>query len=180
MTSNKSRPWAQRLQCLYELRWTGYRSCCPLTRGPDDLFCTFHGLVDPHWGIRQGLPVHMRGRYSLEAPSFSGDGRIIFSSRAGKIYKIFWLDPTPATEVLNSLKGDVVTLKGINHNGDRLVFTGSTMASTISEYVGAWNVYIMNTRTGAAKKLWNEDHVPKPGWDLLSVAFWNNSLILFL
>ena len=178
----QNEPWARRLQFLHTTRFLPDDQCCALSIGPDNLFCTPNGLVDPHRGVRQELPLHPEDPESTTAPVFSGDGRILFYSDSRKIYKIFWLDPIPKTEVLALSKlvpyrRVRITLLGNSRNGDYLVFTreGGNEAEN-------WNGYIMDTRTGATNALWDRDQVPDyhAYLDLFFLVFWNDTLILIL
>lgn len=179
----QSKPWARRLQSLHTNKFPPRDGCCALTIGPDNSFCTPSGLVDPHWGVQQELPLHPGDPESRAAPIFSGDGRIVFYSDSRKIYKIFWLDPIPITEVLalpevaSSLSKTRTNLVGNNYNGDYLVFTTECRSE-----VETWGAYIINTRTGAGNALWDKDDVPKfdDDLDLFFLFFWNDTLILIL
>lgn len=198
----QSQPWARRLQCLHHVMNDALvdadnprestddvspNPCCPLAIGPDECFATLHGLVDPHRGLRQGLPAYPANRKDRHFPVFSPDGRILFYSEpeigSRKIYKVFWLDPVPTTETLYlpdwfpSTWWCKTTLRGISHGGDYLVFT------KVEEGPGraTCTVYMLNTRTGAAKDLWSANVVHyNQDWFLRKVVFWNRSLILLL
>lgn len=189
----QSQPWARRIQLLWANEGWFEKSCCPLTIGPDDLFCTPSGLVDPQRGIRRPLPVmpadmkpfpvmpvDIDNSRASPIAAFSGDGRILFieDPPARRIYKIFWLDLIPNTEILDlsalPLSSDVNTairLSCINHDGNYLV------VETINKVQGSdhrEHVSLMNTSDCTAKLLLDHDD------DLLDGQFWNTSLILMI
>lgn len=172
----QSQAWARRLQCLHTTHY-GYiisqPYCCPLTVGPDGLFATPHGLVDPHRGVAHPLDPECR-----DLPAFSGDGRILFYADSRKIYKVFWRDPSPPTEILH-LPGWVpsanhtISVRGISHDGDYLVFKMTPL-----HYMFSGSAYLMDTRTGAVNSLWGRDCRPELHVQVHRVVFWNHSLII--
>lgn len=177
----QSQPWAGRIQLLVTNEPWSWQSCCPLTIGPDDLFCTPSGLVDPQRGIRRPLPVMPDIDTSRASPAraFSGDGRILFilDSPARRVYKISWLDPIPTTEILDlSDVNDIYHLSCINHDGNYIV-----IEARADSFYSLRHVSLMNTCDCITTSLWNDhvlkydDHVYRP-----VIGFWNTSLILMI
>lgn len=170
-----SQAWARRVQCLQTTETSFYNSFCPLTIGPDDCFCTPHGLVDPRRGLRHPLPVSERWA------AFSGDGRALFHSGSGlgegegEFYKSSWLDPSATAQVLplpaDRISRGVYNLPyAVNHNGDYLVFMLQPHDP------GCSNAHLMDTRTGALTALWPDDHALRANnW---FCVFWSDSVIL--
>lgn len=182
----QNRPWARRLQVLFtNTEWDD--SCCPLTARPDGLFCTPSGLVDPHRGIRQALPVKQGpSLYS----AFSGDSRVLFITNyeGNWIEKICWLKSMPTRELLDlsllvpsTLNDSPDTLSrfesidAIDHDGNQIVIRIRVEGQDNVRY------YLMNTVIRTVYALCDEKNVPIHYKYFLPafMCFWNQSLIRF-
>ena len=184
-----TRPWARRHQILVlDESWFN-DSCCPLTAGPDDLFCTPSGLVDPYRGIRQALPVNEREGL---CSAFSGDGRVLFflDSSNRRIDKVFWLNTVPTTESLDlspliqspldDSQEITYELRAIDHDGNRIVIETEMHADGRDKQ---HRFYMMHTVTHTVHALWHENNVPSfvqsdSIENLEGMCFWNKSLIM--
>ena len=192
----QSQPWARRLQCLTAWHpwptWFGYATPCSLSMGPNDLpsdlFCTPSGLVDPHGGVQQPLPLSLIGNTNEDVRlAYSGDGKILFKlnhKNTQQIEKIFWMQPEPTVEKLylspvvpSSSETDII-LTVINHDGTLIVFHTSTSSMTKLRLT----YYLMDTcRSTANTWLLFEETVeetvsPRLMEDRVFVL-WNTSLI---
>ena len=197
----QTRPWARRLQCLSTHDQGFASSICPITTGPGDCFCTPNGLVDPHRGLQQDLPIDLLGEEIDISLAYSGNGEVLYKypryrRNKDQMEKIFWTNSKPIVEKLDlslwnsdlslwnsdlSLSNSDPTfdlnmvLHHINHVGTFIVF--ETLRRT------SWGfflrrTYLVDTRQFTANKwLIFEEVTPDP--DLACFcAFWNTSLIL--
>ena len=133
------RPWARRLHHWVTKNILFYDSCLPLTVGPNGMFYSPSGQIDPERGVRKEIPeslVNSRNDFNnppLDSTSvvlaFAGNGETIIKLHLtnGNVEEVSWLEKNitkPSRSLMplfNELKGRVY-LRAISQTAQFIVY----------------------------------------------------------